>query len=139
MSVEVNIFISRNNNHWQKELEKRNYVYYKFKRCEQLILLFNECLKEEPMYIPRKFCNDNTFTINDQVEKFYFNLDLTKLKTEIEVLTIKREYSRKKLGEIHQEFTDFIESESVSEAVKKKLEEKWIKHSTKNIVKIYAI
>ena len=87
------------------------------------MLLYNECLEEEPIYIPRKFLNDNTFTRNEQGKNIYFKLDLTKLKKEMETLTIRRQYFRKKLDEIDQEFTAFIESESVSEVVKKKLEE----------------
>ena len=89
---EVNSFIRRNNNHWQKELEKRKDVYYKFTRSDQLILLYNECLEEEPVYIPRKFRNDNTFTMNEKEKNIYLKLDLTKLKTEIEILTTSREY-----------------------------------------------
>ena len=70
VNKEVNSFIRRNNDHWQKELEKRKDVYYKFTRSDQLILLYNECLEEEPIYIPRKFRNDNTFTMNEQEKKY---------------------------------------------------------------------
>ena len=128
VNKEVNSFIRRNNDHWQKKLEKRKDVYYKFTRSDQPILLYNECLEEEPIYIPRKFRNDNTFTMNEQEKNIYFKLDLTKLKTEMKILTTTREYFRKKLGEVDQEFTAFIENESVSEVVKKKLEEEWVKH-----------
>ena len=96
------------------------------------MLLYNECLEEEPIYIPRKFLNDNTFTMNEQEKDIYFKLDLTKLKREMEILTTRRQYFRKKLNEIDQEFTAFIESESVSEVVKKNLEEEWVKHTTEN-------
>ena len=94
----LNRFICRNNDHWQKELEKRKYDYYKFTGSDQLMLLYNECLEEEPIYIPRKFRNDNTFTMNEQEKNIYFKLDLTKLKTEMEILTTRREYFRKKTG-----------------------------------------
>ena len=57
----------------------------------------------------------------------------------MEILTTRREYFRKKLDKIDQEFTAFIESESVSEVVKKKLEEEWVKHTTENNTKIDAV
>ena len=57
----------------------------------------------------------------------------------MEVLTTRREYFRYKLGDIDHEFTAFIESESVPEVIKKKLEEKWLLHTTKNNVKIDAV
>ena len=37
VNKEVNSFIRRNNDHWQKELEKRKDVYYKFTRSDQLM------------------------------------------------------------------------------------------------------
>ena len=57
----------------------------------------------------------------------------------MEILTTRREYFRKKLETIDQEFTAFIESESVSEVVKKKLEEEWVKYTTENNAKIDAV
>ena len=77
--------------------------------------------------------------MNEQEKDIYFKLDLTKLKREMEILTTRRQYFRKKLNEIDQEFTAFIESESVSEVVKKKLEEEWVKHTTENNTKIDAV
>ena len=77
--------------------------------------------------------------MKEQEKNIYFKLDLTKLKTEMEILTTRREYFRKKLDEIDQEFTAFIESESVSEIVKKKLEEEWVKLTTESNAKIDAV
>ena len=91
VNKEVFSFIRKNNNHWQKELEKRKDVYYKFTRSDQLILL-----EEEPIYISRKFHDNNTFTMNEQEKNIDLKIDLRKLKTEMEVLTTTREYFRKK-------------------------------------------
>ena len=90
VNKEVNSFIHRNNDHWPKELQKQKGVYYKFTRSDQLILMYNECLEEEPIYIQHKFRNDNTFTMNKQEKNIYFKFDLTKLKTEMEILTTRR-------------------------------------------------
>ena len=43
------------------------------------------------------------------------------------------------MDEIDHEFTDFIESELVSEVVKKELEEEWVKHTTETNTKIDAV
>ena len=61
--------------------------------------------------------------MNEQEKNMYFKLDLTKLKTEREVLTTRKEYFRRKLEKIDHEFIAFIESQPVPEVVKKKLEE----------------
>ena len=98
INKKVNSFIRRNNDHWQNEFEERKDIYYKFTRTDQLILLHIECLEKKPIYIPRKFRYDNTFTINKQEKTIYFKLDRTKLKTKMEILTTRREYFRKKTG-----------------------------------------
>ena len=60
---------------------------FKYLRCDKQILHYNKCLEEEPMYIPRKFWNDKTYTMNDQEKNTYNKLALEKLKTEMEILT----------------------------------------------------
>ena len=77
--------------------------------------------------------------MNEQELNIYFKVDLAKLKTEIRIPTRRREYFRKKLDEIDHEFIVFLGSESVSEVVKKKLGEEWVKHTTENNVKIDAV
>ena len=57
----------------------------------------------------------------------------------MEILTTRREYIRKQLDEPDDKFTAFIESESVSEVVKKKLEEEQVKHTTENNANIDAV
>ena len=37
---------------------------FKYLWCDKQILLYNECLEEEPMYILMKFRNNKIFTIN---------------------------------------------------------------------------
>ena len=61
--------------------------------------------------------------MNEQEKNFYFKFDLTKLKTEMKVLTTKREYFRKNQDEIDNKFTAIIESKFVLEEVKKKFKE----------------
>ena len=57
-------FINKEQNIWFTLLDKRNHNYDRFTRCNRLILLYNECLTEEPLYIPKQFRNDNVFVMN---------------------------------------------------------------------------
>ena len=77
--------------------------------------------------------------MNEQEKSIYFKPDLRKLKTEMEILTKRREYIRKQLDETDERFTVFIESESVSAVVKKRLEEVWVKHTTENNANIDVV
>ena len=129
---DVNDFLSRNKGKWREELQKRKDCYYKFVRCDQLIPLYNECLEEESIYIPRKFRNGDIYTMNQNEKNIYFKLDLMKLKAEMEVLTTRREHFRNKLDDIDKEMTDFINNKTTSELIAEKIKEKWVKDSVTN-------
>ena len=61
------------------------------------------------------------------------------LKTDMEVLTTRREHFRNKLGSINKEMTDFINHEATSELVEEKIKEKCIKDSVTNNTRIEEI
>ena len=64
-SDDVNdFFFFRNKDKWRQELRKHKYCYYKFVRWDQLILLYNEYLEGELIYISPKFRNDDICTMN---------------------------------------------------------------------------
>ena len=56
------------------------------------------------MYILRKFRKYSVHTINDREKRLYEKLNLGKLKTEMEVLTTRREHVRVKLDSIDNDF-----------------------------------
>ena len=67
---------------------------FKYPRCDKETLLYNEVLEEESMYISRKYRNGKVYTMNDEEKKIYNKLALEKLKTKMEILTIRREHFR---------------------------------------------
>ena len=50
--------------------------------------------------------------MNQNEKNIYFKLNLTKLKTKMEVLTSTREHFRNKTDGIHKEMTDFINNKA---------------------------
>ena len=50
----VDDFIYKNKDLWYSKLDKRKDVVFKYLRCDKQILLYNECLEEEPIW---KFCS----------------------------------------------------------------------------------
>ena len=67
---DVNDSLFRNKDKWRQELQKHKDCYDKFVRCAQLILLYNDCLEEERIYIPCKFRNDDIYTMNQNERKY---------------------------------------------------------------------
>ena len=62
-----------------------------------------------------------------------------KLKTEMEVLTTRREHFRNKLDGIDKEMTDFINNKATSELIGEKIKEKWVKNSVTNNTRIEEV
>ena len=60
-------------------------------------------------------------------ENIYFKLYLMELKTEIEILTTRREHFRNKVDDIDKEMTDFINNKTTSELVVENIKEEWVK------------
>ena len=52
---ELEEFMSANNATWSNFVKKHKYEFYKYARYDSLLNLYNDCLSEEPMYIPETF------------------------------------------------------------------------------------
>ena len=62
-----------------------------------------------------------------------------KLKTEMKVLTSRREKFRNKLDGIEKEMTDFLNNKATLELVAEKTKEMWVKDSVTNNTRIEAV
>ena len=106
---ELEEFMRSNNATQSNFIKKRKDEFYKYTRCNSLLNLCNDCLAEEPMYIPRKFRQHSIQTINDREKQLYEKLNLEKLKTETEILTTRTEHFTVKLGSIGNDFNKWLQ------------------------------
>ena len=72
-------------------------------------------------------------------KNIYFKLDFMKLKTGMEVLTIRRKHFRNKLDGIDKEMIDFINNKATFEIVGGKFFKKWVKDSVTNNTRIEEV
>ena len=137
---DVSDVLFQNKDKWRQELQKPKDCYYKFVRCDQVILLYNECLENELIQIPRKFHNGNIHTMNHNEKSIYFKPDLMKLKAEMKEGTNNQgKYFRNKLDRIDKEMTDFINNKATPEIIGEKIKEKWVKDSVTNNTRIEEV
>ena len=99
---------------------------FKYLRCDKQILLYNECLEEEPMYINRKFRNEKVYIMNEQQQNIYKKLALEKLKTEIEILTNRQERFRNNLDTIDKEIKQFLDNKTIPKILRTEVLSEWI-------------
>ena len=51
---DVDKFIYKHEDMWYSKLDKRKDTMFKYLRCDKQILLYNDCLEEERIYVPKK-------------------------------------------------------------------------------------
>ena len=99
---------------------------FKYLRCDKQILLCNECLEEEPIFINRKFRNEKVYIMNGQQQNIYKKLALEKLKTEIEILTNRQERFRNNLDTIDKEIKQFLDNKTIPKILRTEVLSEWI-------------
>ena len=76
-----------------------------------MILLYAECIEEEPVYVPRKFRQDSYHT-NSQAERNVINTsNLQRFQTECEILRIRREQYMKEITSKDDYIKNFINNQ----------------------------
>ena len=105
--------MSANNATWSNFIKNHKDEFHKYTRCDSLLNLYNDCLAEEPMCIPRKFRQDSIHMMNNR-EKLNFE----KLKTEMEILTTSMEHFREKLDSIDNYFNKWLQEKELSKEFK---------------------
>ena len=114
-------------------------IYVPLPKCNKQILQYNEYLEEEPMYIPRKFWNGKIYTINNQEKNIYNKLALEKLKTEMEILTNRREHFRNSIDTIDKEIKQFLDNKSIPKILRTEVLSEWEKECQKDINRLQDI
>lgn len=136
---DVENFIYKNQSLWYSKLGKRKDALYKYLRCDKLILLYNDCLEIEPMYIPRKFRNDRVHVMNEKEKNIYKKLALEKMKTEMEILTNRREHFRNNLDETDKGLKHFVGNQNIPEVLKKQVLLEWEKDCQKDVTRLEEV
>ena len=98
--------MNANNASLSNFMKKPKDELYKYTIWDSLLNLYNDCLAEEPMYIPRKLQQESIHMMNDREKQLYEKRNVEKLKTEIEILTTRREHFRVKLDTIDNDFNE---------------------------------
>ena len=90
----VDNFIYENQDIWHSKLDKRKDVMFKYLKCDRQILLYNECLGEEPMYITRK--RRSSIWMGKRMSKRHQSLTRTKKAFEKDKAFIQRKSNSNK-------------------------------------------
>ena len=110
---------------------------FKSLRCEKQILLYDECLEEELIHIPRKVWN--IYTMNDQEKKICNKIALEKWKMEMEILTNRRKHFQNSIDTTDKELKQFLGNKSIPEILKRQVLSEWGKKCQKDISRLQEI
>ena len=129
-------FFNNHHLHWNKMLNHRENIYYKYARNDHLLQLYGDCLAEEPIYIPRKFRNDNYHTTSQAEINVLTRSNLQKFQTECEVLRIRRDRIITEIVEKDDVINKFIITHSTNNQCHIQLSELYQEEINRDINKI---
>ena len=121
----LNEFIKNNQTFMNEQLIDREKELYKYIRNVSLLDLYTECLETEPVYVPRKWRNDNYHVMSERELTVLTNLELKRFQTECEILRLRRDDFKQRTEHIDKNITEFIEKENISLQSKEWLLKRW--------------
>lgn len=108
------------------KLKARNDYFYKETRSVELAKLYEDCLNEEPPYVPKEFREEEkAHTTNKREVEIYANLSEQKLKAEIEILNVRAKTNKEKIAQIDSTIDEFFIANNDSQEIVKTLKENY--------------
>eukprot|EP00112_Aurelia_sp_Birch-Aquarium-sp1_P025005 Seg8114.2 transcript_id=Seg8114.2/GoldUCD/mRNA.D3Y31 product="hypothetical protein" protein_id=Seg8114.2/GoldUCD/D3Y31 len=89
----------------------------------KLAQLYEECLSEQPPYVPKEFREEKAHTMSEREKEIYADLSQQKLYAEIEVLTVRARMNKEKVDEIDCKVDDYFVAHEENQQVLKNLRE----------------
>ena len=100
--------IKENREKWNKTLDKREDLFYKYHHTTRLLDLYTECLEQDELYIPRKFRQDNTHISNPAESPVIRKLEFQRFQAECEILRIRRDNFNSDIQQLDQNIKEEI-------------------------------
>ncbi len=88
-STQAHNFEKVNKGFLNRNLKNRKDAFLKYSRSTELTELYNQCLAEEPPYVPKKFREDTAHTLSAEEKSVYDKLGQQKLEAEINILSLR--------------------------------------------------
>ena len=117
-------------------LKKRENAYYGYAKNEHTIDLYNDCMESNPIYIPKKFRQDDYNTMTDEEIPIIKNLALQRCKAEVDLCNIRRNKATEKVIATDKEADKIINGIPTCEEVKSKLKDRWTECITTDMNKV---
>ena len=125
VTEEYDLFRQNNHRFFDERLARREEIFYKFTRCNMMLDLYTDCMKEEPLYIPRKFRNDKYHLLSQNELNSLRKSEFQRFKSECEIIRIRRDNFTDAIFLIDKEVLNFIDKSTVTEKCKETLKNRW--------------
>ena len=123
---EVTDFKKTNGTQLDNLLKKRESKYYNYAKYEHLLDLYGECIEEEPVYIPKKFRNDNYEAVSSDEMKIMRKVEYKRFQAECEIFTLRRDRTTEEITDIDEIANRLIDQHTMSEEAKIECRKRWI-------------
>ena len=118
-------FMNDNPTKFNECTKERLQVYERYQRCDSLLTLWDECMAEQPPYVPRKFRKDR-YHVNDQEElNIITRRGLANFRCEYDILRKRHREFANKVNEQDDMVYAYVESLGISRESKFEISKIW--------------
>lgn len=117
-------------------LNEREDLYYKFARYENLLELYQNCMKQQPIYIPRKFRSDKYHVMSPSELIAVNKMELQRFKTECDIFALRKDLFTERFINIDTNARDIILNSNISTQAKNLLFCRWEECVNEDKVKV---
>ena len=118
-------FLNENSEFIKSQLIFRNQAYTNYVNTVATIDLYDDYLSENPIFVPRKFRNDNRHCLSKDERDVVDRISIQKLKGEAEFLQCRRDEFRKRIKNGDDTFTRFLRDRISDEDVLQEVMTAW--------------
>ena len=105
--------------------KQRDNEFYKLARNKKDLQLYNECMIQEPLYIPREFRHDKYHVMSQKELDIITKVELKRFQAECEILVGRNEELQKRCTILDNEVLDIISMSNMSEKASVYLINRW--------------
>ena len=124
--TEANDYMNNNYAMFDRVFSVRTKKFEQFTRCVHLLALYDECLAENPPYIPKKFRENKLHVRNQREQEIVFNKSMSNLKCEYELLASRKCEFEEKYKDCEAEIQEhLVQTLSISQFAKDAISKVW--------------
>ena len=132
ITSEATSFVRSHPETFKTNLRYRREKYEQYCRAVHIINLYDECMNENPPYIPKKFREDRYHVRNERELEKVYNRSMANFQCEYDILTIRKSDYKEQLDNFTNKTRGFVNEQHLDEPIQKEIMNIWEREAKKD-------